>query len=64
MESVELSQSKADALQKLALLSQLTEQSIWAMGISFILGSLFTILLLMTLDYVRGRSQRMDEEQQ
>lgn len=63
METVEISQAKADTLQKIALLNQLTEQSIWAMGVSFILGSLFTILLLMTLDYIRGKSQqRTDEE--
>ena len=36
-----------------------TETSIYLMGISFILGSLFTLFLLLILDFVRrGRGER------
>lgn len=48
--------------QGLALLTQLSEASIWVMGLSFVLGSLFTILLLMTLDVVRQRAHKAEDE--
>lgn len=42
-------------------LTNLTEGTITLMGISFILGSLFTILILIILDVMRRHSGR-DEE--
>lgn len=34
---------------------EVVQQIVYLMGISFILGSLITILLLMLVDYFRGR---------
>lgn len=53
-------------VQNAAFLIQLTQQTIYLMGISFLLGSLFTIFVLLILDMVRaGREAHMDmlEEQ-
>lgn len=40
-----------------ALIIDLTTSTIWMMGVSFILGSLFTILILIILDFMRRRSE-------
>ncbi len=39
--------------EHIKLLSDLSEHTIYLMGGSFVLGSLFTIFLLLTLDFVR-----------
>jgi len=37
---------------------EITQSTVYLMGISFILGSLFTLFLLMTLDFVRRGKER------
>jgi hypothetical protein len=39
--------------EKLQALSDITRSTIWLMGASFVLGSLFTLLMLLILDFVR-----------
>ena len=46
---------------KVDILHNVSQMSIWGMGISFILGSLFTIFLLVVLDMVRALSQKPEE---
>lgn len=43
----------AEKAAKLASLAELTENVIYLMGMSFILGSLFTVLMLLVLDFMR-----------
>ena len=45
---------------KAQLLADLSERTIYLMGGSFILGSLFTILMLLVLDFMR--QMRMERE--
>ena len=46
--------------QNVQLLADLSERTIYLMGGSFILGSLFTLFLLLMLDF--ARSVQMDKE--
>ncbi|MCI5049396.1 MAG: hypothetical protein MRY32_03590 [Rickettsiales bacterium] len=39
-------------------LFSLTESSIYLMGFSFVLGSLFTILMLLILDFMRRNAEK------
>jgi hypothetical protein len=39
------------------LLMDITQNTIYLMGASFVLGSLFTLLLLLVLDFVRRNKQ-------
>lgn len=41
---------------------ELTADIIYLMGGSFVMGSLFTILLLLVLELVRSRGEQQDEE--
>lgn len=43
--------------ENMAVLYQLGENVVYLMGFSFILGSLFTILILVMLDFMRRRQQ-------
>ncbi len=44
-----------------ALLVELSERTVYLMGGSFVLGSLFTLLLLLILDFVR-RNKNTEED--
>lgn len=41
---------------------EITQTTIYLMGASFVLGSLFTLFLLLILDFVRRGPQPRDEE--
>ncbi len=41
------------SLEKTQALMDITQTTIYLMGVSFVLGSLFTLLLLLILDFVR-----------
>ena len=45
---------------QLTLFHDLTASTIYLMGISFLLGSFMTILVLILLDFMRARSQNGD----
>lgn len=47
--------TNADTLEVIRLCS---ESSIYLMGVSFIIGSLFTILVLIFLDFIRRNKQQ------
>lgn len=50
--------------QNIQLLADLSERTIYLMGGSFILGSLFTLFLLLVLDFVRyTQTQKHSEEE-
>ncbi len=42
------------------ILAEITESTIYLMGISFILGSLFTIFLLVVLDFMKRNRSKKD----
>ena len=44
---------RQQVVDKAAILSQLSQDVIYLMGLSFILGSLFTIFVLLVLDFMR-----------
>lgn len=44
---------KQAALDKVQMLSELSQQTIYLMGASFVLGSMFTLFVLLVLDWVR-----------
>lgn len=48
----------------LQLLGTLNDISIWGMGISFVLGSFFTLLILTIFDYIRRRGETEFDAQQ
>lgn len=54
MENLSLEHSK--------LLADLSEHTVYLMGGSFVLGSLFTIFLLLILDFVRHAQAQKDPE--
>ncbi len=39
--------------EKVQMLADITQQTIYLMGASFVLGSLFTLFLLLVLDFMR-----------
>ena len=39
--------------EKVRVLAEITQQTIYLMGASFVLGSLFTLFLLLVLDFIR-----------
>ncbi len=41
------------ALQKVQILADITQQTIYLMGASFLLGSLTTLFMLLILDWIR-----------
>ncbi len=41
------------ALQKVQLLAEISQQTIYLMGASFLLGSLTTLFMLLILDWIR-----------
>ena len=47
--------------ESLKAIFALTESTIYIMGFSFVLGSLFTILLLILLDFMRSKAARPPE---
>lgn len=50
------------ASERAAFAAQLTEHVVYLMGASFIVGSLFTILILMLLDFMqRNKLKRKDD---
>jgi ABC-type methionine transport system permease subunit len=46
-------EEKPMTLENAQLLMDITQNTIYLMGASFVLGSLFTLLLLLVLDFVR-----------
>lgn len=47
-------------VEKAQILADITQNTIYLMGASFVLGSLFTLLLLLILDFVRrNKSQKI-----
>ncbi len=49
--------ANADKVQKLETLAELMNSTIYLMGFSFILGVVFTIFILMVLDFMRRNKQ-------
>ena len=49
--------NKQLTLEKAQAFMDITQSTIYLMGASFVLGSLFTILLLLILDFVRRNKQ-------
>lgn len=47
-----------EAADKLLVLQDVGTNIIYLMGLSFILGSLFTIFILLVLDFMRARSAK------
>lgn len=49
---------KQQAIQgKIQLISEISQQTIYLMGASFVLGSMFTLFILLVLDWVRRGSE-------
>lgn len=44
---------KQTVIEKAQILSDISQQTIYLMGSSFVLGSMFTLLILLVLDWVR-----------
>lgn len=44
---------QSDALEKVQILSDISQQTIYLMGTSFVLGSMMTLFVLLILDWVR-----------
>lgn len=51
-----------EASNKAALLNELAQGTIYLMGVSFILGSLFTILILLIFDFMQRQFRRRESE--
>lgn len=51
---------KAMTAQDVGTIMELTQNSIYLMGASFILGSLFTLFLLLVLDFLRRNKTDRD----
>jgi hypothetical protein len=51
-----------DPQQKLAIFHELTQSAIYMMGASFVLGSAFTLLLLVILDWMRSRNPEKETD--
>ncbi len=41
------------AVQKMQILSDFSQQTVYLMGSSFVLGSMFTLFILLILDWIR-----------
>lgn len=51
-----------DAAQKVQVLADITQQTIYLMGASFLLGSLTTLFMLLILDWVRvSKAERAEK---
>jgi hypothetical protein len=48
-----MEQQHQAVLEKAQVLSEISQQTIYLMGSSFVLGSMFTLLLLLVLDWIR-----------
>jgi hypothetical protein len=44
---------EGQAIQKAQILSDISQQTVYLMGSSFVLGSMVTLLLLLILDWIR-----------
>ncbi len=44
------------ALENIQLISDISQQTVYLMGASFVLGSMFTLFMLLVLDWVRRGS--------
>lgn len=44
---------KSTAAEKAQILSDISQQTIYLMGSSFVIGSMFTLFILLVLDWVR-----------
>jgi len=54
----------SSALNNLKLLHDINVHTITLMGFSFLLGSIFTILVLLILDWTRAMQQQQREDQE
>ncbi len=41
------------AMQKVQILSEFSQQTVYLMGSAFVLGSMFTLFILLILDWIR-----------
>lgn len=48
-----MEQQPQAALDKMQILSDISQQTIYLMGSAFVLGSMFTLFLLLVLDWIR-----------
>ncbi len=51
----------ADVAEKTEYAKMLTKSTIYLMGLSFIVGSLFTVLMLLILDIIKKRSSDSED---
>ena len=51
-----------NSTEKLNIIADLSERSVYLIGGSFVLGSLFTLLLLLILDFVRHSKTTSNSE--
>ncbi len=47
---------KQTAIDKVQILSDISQQTVYLMGCSFVIGSMFTLFILLVLDWVRRGS--------
>ncbi len=60
MEETQIVTSGVSKIDKIAQAFQITQDTIYLMGMSFILGVLFTVLMLILLDFMRRNDKEED----